>query len=231
MTKKKGRTMQLGFLANGRSLDSPVWVSGQDIDRGILMGLTAGDAVLVEVDGKRLFTGQRCPVLVEEAWVIEIHIAGEELVLRYEDQLLHLLYKTVINQDPIVFYTHIKWYNSKKCHVILQLPGYRSTVTKEKGKIPLFDMDGLQEVLKESNAREALVARIWLTIRRLSADGWQQGSVNRFALVSGVEPGIIHTFRDKCEINDKNLVKVVKGMTWFRHLLETTGRQATEFAV
>jgi hypothetical protein len=208
-----------------------VWVAGQDMDWGIIAGLARDDLVLVELDGKRVLSDLEIPLISEFAWKVSSNIAGDAICLYYGRKKLSLSYKNIINREPVVFEEVVKWYNNNSVKVVLQLPSFRSTISEEKGLLPVFDMNSIDYVLADNEAREALIARLWLTVRRLSADGYEHGSVNRLALLSGLQTDIIHKFREKCEITDSHLKLIVGAMAWFRHYLKVNGQDVATYAV
>lgn len=224
-------------------------VAGPDLDPSLVAKLTAGDKIMVEVNGTRMFSESACPLVAEVPWTVEQNtppILGQrpashhKIVLshRWSNQLLELHYCNLIHaapKQPAVFYERHVHLSATAApttpiYVILQLVSHFIPATNLNFIYEPHDLESARLVLTDETLRAAVIAE-WVELlgnfhyRIENRSVWEHRSVYRLSMRSFLTPNILLAFKNEdweaiATLNVETLIKIHEAIHWLPHFLE-----------
>lgn len=203
-----------------------VAVAGADIDPSLASRLTIGDMVMAEVNGTRVYSGQKCPLVAENAWTVVQNFPPES--------------GQIPNKSHILVLSHPAHTTNLTLHYanLLQLPQGQPAVFRERQTGLSVRQDGGENVvyillqfvshyMPQGNVKTVFefhdkkAARLvmemfgsdvleqWSCMLKRFKSGWGQQSVSRFASRAKISPAIVKAFQD----GDESLVSSLSHAT------------------
>lgn len=189
-----------------------VAVAGPDIDQSLLRTLDRGDKVMMEVNGVRLYNGNRCPIVSNETWEVVSNDApalGQRPTKEHKLVITHpniagnieLNYTNLLvlpRQQPAVFLEKIKQLSCNPdgtinpVYIVLQLISHYIPANQVNEQFEPYDLRAARLLLANDEVRPVLMeqwSKLLSTFKRASS--WKQKSVNRLALRAFVLPNEI----------------------------------------
>jgi hypothetical protein len=188
-----------------------VAVAGPDIDQSLLRTLEQGDKVTMEVNGVRIYNGNRCPIVSVEPWEVVSNDApalGQRPTEDHKIVLSHPQIPTPIElhytnllllprRQPAVFLEHIKRFSCNKdgsvnpVYIVLQLISHYIPANQVNDYFEPYDLRSARLLLSNDEVRPVLMeqwAELFATFKKAS---WKQKSIFRMALRAFVLPAEI----------------------------------------
>jgi hypothetical protein len=226
-------------------------VVGADLDIALCSSLTAGDKILMEVNGARVYSTSANPMVVEHPWeVVSNDYEGEtkggklvrhtgHLVLRHPnvESEFRLAYDSVVawkdsqkRDQPCVFVEMNDQIGEGTLYVILQMVAYYvpENVVEDLFPSPGIDvLEQFQDALDDDRVKVGLMED-WHQGFKTIGMGW--GYLNDFRIVSlaNARVNIVRAMKDgdyktMLTATDDELMGLNRAIHWIPILIENTG--------
>ena len=184
-------------------------VAGADFDPSLTMKLTAGDKVLVEVNGTRVYSTSDCPILSDNYWVVisnspplargQIPTSEHKLVL-YNAQEKHTLvlhYKNLLElspRQPAVFrefdpkLATDEQGNAAMTYIFVQMISHWIKEKNVRTEYPPYYRADSRLMFDNEDISKLILEQWQGILSNFTQPGWDQKSVCRLALRAFVTP-------------------------------------------
>lgn len=200
-------------LRHSRITAKPMVVAGADIDPSLCRMLTEGDQVMVEVNGKRIFSDHPCPLVAEHPWIVESnnppklnnrtseenklvlsHVEGShKLVLNYGNLINLPRYQPAVFLEKSVNLSETGG-KPNSTFIILQMVSHWTE--KVEHEFPSYNLAAARMVMSSVDDRSFLIkewGEMLLFEFRTGPVQWRHKSVLRLARRAHVRPQIIES--------------------------------------
>ncbi len=213
-------------------------IAGPDVERSLLGSLQVGDHLLIEMNGKRLYSDN--PIAAAYAWTI---IEMTEAVIIVEHPRGDRMILPMANlakgdsESPAVF---VLTTNNPQCpviYVILQLISHKSdTEGMRKSKYKWwFQEEDYKELFEDPILKRGLMEKWGEFFKTFQDHGWGNKSVKRFALRANIRTDTIRAFIHGAweEINDlpvDSLLSIAREIEWLPTRIALSGHIQHDFS-
>jgi hypothetical protein len=197
-------------IANATS--APVAVVGADLDANLAAKLDAGDKVLVEINGTRIFSDNPCPLVAEEPWEVVSNNAprleqqpntnhrlilrhpniNHQLVLHYANLLAQPTRQPAVFEERDVKLSHTGGV-ANPIYVMLQLVSHYIASENIDDNFTPWDESNARFLLSDAEWK-LVIFEEWITVLRRFRRGWSQRSIFRMAMRAFVKPNVVEAF-------------------------------------
>jgi hypothetical protein len=239
--QRKGRQM-IRTTPTTTAATKAVAVTGADIDPSLAAKLTIGDKVLVEINGTRVYSGYKCPLVAEEPWQVRVNDAPQSGERPNESNVLILSHPS-IDHDLILHYSNLLHLSPRQpavfqeqdvtlssqngqanvIYVLLQLVSHYVHADLVNSTFEPFDRNQVRGALSE--VKDVLLDEWSRSLGRFKITGWGQKSMKRFAMRAFVSPSIVSAFMERDlrvlnTLDTRTLLRVAEAFHWLRYYIE-----------
>jgi hypothetical protein len=212
-----------------------VAVAGADLDLSLLRCLRDGeqpDRIMVEVNGLRMGSNHKCPLVAEHPWIVDRNnppSSGNRedntLVICHPDfsEPFTLHYDNLISlprKQPAVFEEQ-DLHSGGSLYVTVQFVShYLPEYDIEKVFAP-YDADGYERMLQDDVTR-SYILEAWQKLFMTFKPGWRQKGISRLSLRAGVKQDTIHniTAGNFGLVSLSDTYGIHKALYWLAHYIE-----------
>ncbi len=194
-------------------------IAGPDIERSLLGSLHAGDKILIEMNGRRLYSDN--PIAAAFPWTIA-EVTEDSLIVEHpRGDRITLLMADLVEGDsesPAVFLLKT---NNPQCpvvYVILQMISHKSdTEGMRRSKYKWwFEEEGYIEMFDDPIMKRGIMEKWGELFRTFSERGWGDKSFKRFAL--------------RANIRTDTLLSIAREIEWLPTRLALSGHIQHDFS-